>query len=144
MHWKHLYIRWRTLKFKEATQAKIKILQVEKQKVLSRANRLEKEKEEALAKVSRSEKEKEEVLTKATWLEKEKEEALTKATRLEKEKEEVLAKVSQLQKKAKKLNNELYNVKKGWSFRIGRVIAFVPRKIKSGFHLGNILCIFKS
>ena len=32
--------------------------------------------------------------------------------------------------KAAKLTTELRNIKNGWSFRIGRVITWLPRKIK--------------
>jgi len=77
-----------------------------------------------------------EIKNKTSQLVQEKEEALTKATRLEKKNREGLAKVSRLQKKTEKLNSELHNVKNGWSFRIGRAITFVPRKIKSGLVQG--------
>ena len=49
---------------------------------------------------------------------------------LEKEKSKVLEKLEKTQSKADKLSNELKNVKNGWSFRIGTVVTWIPRKIK--------------
>lgn len=73
-----------------------------------------------------------EIKNKTARLEKEKKNALTKVTRLEKNNKDALAKVSLLQKKTEKLNNELHNVKNGWSFRLGRAITWIPRKIRGG------------
>ena len=43
---------------------------------------------------------------------------------------ETIEKLKKIQKDLKKSNKELQNVKNGYSFRIGRVITFIPRMIK--------------
>ncbi len=53
-----------------------------------------------------------------------------KVVTLEKEKSKVIEKLEKTQSSAAKLANELSNVKNGWSFRIGRVVTWIPRKIK--------------
>ena len=42
-----------------------------------------------------------------------------------------IMKLKQSQGKAQRLARELNNVKTGWSFKIGRIITYVPRKIKN-------------
>ncbi len=56
---------------------------------------------------------------------------------LEREQEINLKTINQLkksklktEKSITKLNNELKNIKVGWSFRIGRIITYIPRKVK--------------
>ncbi len=53
-----------------------------------------------------------------------------KVVNLEKEKTNTIEKLKRSQNKADSLANELKNVKNGWSFRIGRVVTWIPRKIK--------------
>jgi len=50
----------------------------------------------------------------------------------DKQNAENLKQLKSIKKQAANLSRDLKNVKNGWSFRIGRVITFVPRKIKSG------------
>ena len=50
--------------------------------------------------------------------------------RLQKENAKTLKNLYETQKKAAKLDKELKNVKDGWSFKIGRMITWLPRKIK--------------
>ena len=53
-----------------------------------------------------------------------------KVDNLEKEKTNTIEKLKKSQNKADNLANELSNVKNGWSFRIGRAVTWIPRKIK--------------
>ena len=54
-------------------------------------------------------------------------------SRFDKESENNRKKIDALQKNENRLNRELNNVKTGWSFKTGRVITFVPRKIRDLF-----------
>ena len=73
-----------------------------------------------------------EIKNKTVRKKKEKKDALTKVTRLEKKNKNAFAEISLLQKKYEKLNSELKNVKNGWSFRLGRAITWIPRKVRGG------------
>lgn len=41
-----------------------------------------------------------------------------------------LTKLEQTQRKANQSNRELKNIKNGWSFRVGRIITYIPRRIR--------------
>lgn len=56
--------------------------------------------------------------------------ANAKAKRLEQVKSETEIKLKTTQAEAAKLKRELDNVKSGWSFRLGRVITWLPRKLR--------------
>ena len=91
------------------------------EEALERARAIQKEQvEEMWQKVSRLEHAK-------TELEKKMSE---QKCRFDKECENNRKKIDALQKSENKLSRELNNVKTGWSFRTGRVITFVPRKIR--------------
>ena len=49
---------------------------------------------------------------------------------LEQENSRVQKKLSQMQEKSVQADREMNNIKGGWSFRIGRTITFIPRRIK--------------
>ena len=53
-----------------------------------------------------------------------------KVVDLEKKSAKIAKTLETEETKAAKLTTELRNVKNGWSFRIGRVITWLPRKIK--------------
>ena len=56
--------------------------------------------------------------------------ARKRVAQLEKDKLNTSEKLSKEQRKVAQLYNELKNVKNGWSFKIGRVITWAPRKIR--------------
>ena len=56
--------------------------------------------------------------------------AQQKVVDLEKKNTKIAKTLETAETKAAKLTTELRNVKNGWSFRIGRVITWLPRKIK--------------
>ena len=52
-----------------------------------------------------------------------------KTNQLQKANAKTLKELNETQRKAAKLDKELQNVKNGWSFKIGRIITYIPRKI---------------
>jgi hypothetical protein len=53
-----------------------------------------------------------------------------KVKRLEKDRAETVRQLDKERELTKKLKKELENIKRGWSFKIGRVITYLPRKLK--------------
>lgn len=51
-------------------------------------------------------------------------------SQLTKRNEEAQKNLKQTKKQVETVSRELNNVKSGWSFRTGRIITFVPRKIR--------------
>ena len=56
--------------------------------------------------------------------------ANNKVKRLEKDRAETVKQLNKEQKEVKKLEKELKNIKSGWSFKLGRAITWLPRKLR--------------
>lgn len=82
--------------------------------------------------IDRMRKLEDEVKEKTAFLQEENTKMLEKISKLQSTNIEVLKKLDWYQKKSGKLDNELNNIKSGWSFRLGRLLTYVPRKIKTG------------
>ena len=73
-----------------------------------------------------------EVKKKTAFLQEENAKMLEKVSKLQSTNVEVLKKLDRCQKKSGKLEQDLNNIKSGWSFRLGRILTYIPRKIKTG------------
>ena len=74
----------------------------------------------------------ENVRLEVTWSECRSSNVLDEYRQLRKANARILKELNEAQRKAAKLDKELLSVKSGWSYKIGKMITWLPKKIKSG------------
>ena len=104
----------------EARRQKIELLQQQKKEVLEKS-------EVRRQKIELLQQQKKEVLEKS-------EARRQKIELLQQQKKEVVKNLDNTKIKAAKLEKKLKEIKGGWSFRIGRVLTYLPRKIRTLFN----------
>ena len=110
----------------------IKLLKQKMEQAKKETEQAKKETEQARKETEQARKETEQARKETEQARKETKQTRKQIKLKEKQNADGLKQISQQNKKISKLERELKNVKSGWSFRIGRMITFVPRKIRGG------------